>query len=437
MRGELSRWAARLPGGGKKSLSDLSIAVGVSGGVDSAVSVHRLLEAGVGRVLGVHMQNWSADEERATARGAGVPSGCTGQDDLVAARRVCDALGIEMVEANFEREYWLRVFDPFLKAYAAGRTPNPDVLCNRHVKFDCFLEHCRSRLGVDGVATGHYVRTFYEDDAAGDVPPALLCGVDPVKDQSYFLSMVDPEALRHAVFPVGGMLKSDVRAVAASLRLPNAARPDSMGICFIGKRPMAEFLLNYLDRSPGGIVDLESGAVLGEHRGLFTFTIGQRVRLPGRTTAHFVCAKDAATNRLLVVPAWNHPALFTDSLRTGPLRWLVPPALRPPPGVAVRVQFRTHHPSPDADGTLTVTADGVSAELRFDLPRRAIALGQVCAIYRHGRCLGGAEIDESGPSYFAQGISIPGMFFILFYFIYYSCSYSFISYSYYVILLLL
>ena len=255
------------------------------------------------------------------------------------------------------------------------------------------------------------MRTQCADDPNAD--PALLCGVDPVKDQSYFLSMVDPRALRHAVFPVGDMLKSDVRAVAASLRLPNASRPDSMGICFIGKRPLADFLLNYLDESPGGIVDLESDELLGEHRGLFTFTIGQRVRLPGLSAAHFVCAKDVAANQLVVVPSWNHPALFSDSLRTGPVRWLLPARLQPAPGSPVRVQFRTHHPSPDADGTLTVASDGASAELRFDVPRRAIAPGQVCAFYRHGRCLGGAEIDAPGPSLFVQGRRVPGIFFII------------------------
>jgi tRNA (5-methylaminomethyl-2-thiouridylate)-methyltransferase len=262
-----------------------TVAVGVSGGVDSAVAAMLLKEQGH-EVVGVHMRNWDAAEEGSAE--------CM-EREARDARRVCAQLGIGFHEVSFVREYWHEIFEPFLDGYESGGTPNPDVACNRHIKFDHFLAHARA-LGADGVATGHYARLERDADGA----TRLLAAVDAVKDQSYFLATVQQEALRSTRFPIGHLLKSEVRAMAAAASLHPAAKRDSTGICFIGKRNFGAFLEGYLPQTAGPFVCVESGSVVGEHKGYALYTTGQRARVPGCATRWYVVDKRVPTNEVVV-----------------------------------------------------------------------------------------------------------------------------------------
>ncbi len=347
--------------------------VALSGGVDSAVAALRLLQTGH-TVEALHMTNWTEDED----------GYCTAADDWQAARAVADALGIPIHRVSFAAEYRERVFAEFLAGYAAGQTPNPDVLCNREVKFGACLEYV-DRLGGDRFATGHYARLA--DHPSG---PRLLRAVDANKDQSYFLQQMPRSALARAVFPLGDLPKPEVRRLARAANLPVAERPDSTGICFIGERPFREFLGRYLPAAPGPILTPE-GEELGQHEGLMFHTVGQRggLRIGGRKhhadLPWYVAAKDRARNALIVVQGGDHPLLLTREFRTTPLTWLTDP---PPAQFVAQVQIR-HRQTP------------VPAEIRWDAsgatvsvhePLRAVAPGQYAALYQEDVCLGGAVI---------------------------------------------
>ena len=352
----------------------MRIVVGMSGGVDSAVSAALLKQQGFD-VIGVFMNNWEEDS------GEGV---CTAESDWADVRATCDVIGIPYYAVNFSKEYKDRVFHHFLNEYARGRTPNPDVLCNREIKFKSFLEFAL-QLGADKIATGHFVRT----DESG----RLYKGIDPGKEQSYFLYMLRSDQLRRSVFPVGGMLKSQVREVASSMKLPVNTKKDSTGICFIGERNFTSFLKGYLPAQPG-VMRSEQGEVLGEHQGLMYYTLGQRKGLGiggrGDGRSYFVVDKDLARNELIVAQGEDHPLLYSRAAELEELTWVDAPPC--PEGQEIRLTAKFRYRQPDQPISLVWL--GEKARLRFDLPQRAITPGQSAVLYRGDECLGGGIITS-------------------------------------------
>ena len=355
------------------------VIVGLSGGVDSSVAA-LLLKRDGHDVVGVFMKNWEDDDD---------DEYCSSRDDLVDAAAVADVLGIELEAVNFAAEYRERVFATFLAEYRAGRTPNPDVLCNSEIKFRAFLDHART-LGADHIATGHYARVR---QAGGRV--ALLKGADASKDQSYFLHRLTQEQLAPVVFPVGDLAKRRVREIAREAALPTHAKRDSTGICFIGERPFREFLARYLPRTPGPIVTLD-GRGLGRHMGLAYYTLGQRQGLGiggarGAPEAPwFVAGKDPARNALVVVQGHDHPKLHATSVDAIGPHWIA----GTPPILPARLAAKTRYRMADAACTVAGTADGLRAT--FDAPQFAPTPGQYLVLYDGDTCLGGAVIASDG-----------------------------------------
>lgn len=349
------------------------ICVGMSGGVDSSVAALRLLEAGHD-VHGLFMSNWTEDEE----------GYCQAAEDFHDARAVCELLGIPLHRVDFAHEYRERVFAAFLDGYRAGITPNPDVLCNREIKFGSFLDHAL-RLGAERIATGHYART----DGHG----RLLRAADAAKDQTYFLHAVSRSALRRTLFPLGDLLKREARAIAKANGLPNHDRKDSTGICFIGERPFAEFLARHLHDEPGEIEDLH-GRRLGCHQGLSRYTLGQRQGLgiggvAGTGDAPwYVAGKDPDRNVLIVVQGRDHPQLFHTSLSANDVHWIA----GAPPALPCTCTARTRHRQPDRPCRVQALAGG-RIGVRFDVPQRAMTPGQFVVFYDGEECLGGASIE--------------------------------------------
>jgi tRNA-uridine 2-sulfurtransferase len=350
------------------------VIVGMSGGVDSSVAALRLLEAGC-QVQGLFMNNWAEDEQ----------GYCQSAEDYQSALAVCELLGIPLHYADFSREYRERVFQSFLEDYRAGVTPNPDVLCNREIKFGSFLEHA-TRLGAGRIATGHYART----DGRG----RLLRAADGAKDQTYFLHAVTSAALERTLFPLGDVCKGEVRAIARANGLPNFARKDSTGICFIGERPFAEFLARYLPDEPGDI-ETGEGHVVGRHAGLSRYTLGQRQGLGVGGVAGspdqpwYVAAKDPARNVLTVVQGHEHPRLLADQLVAGRAHWIADD----PPQFPLSCTARCRHRQPDRPCRVEHLPDG-RLEVRFDAPQRALTPGQFVVFYAGEYCLGGAVIES-------------------------------------------
>ena len=351
------------------------VVLGLSGGVDSAVAGARLLNAGY-RVEGLFMKNWEEDDE---------PGYCAAEADLAMAREVATVLGIPLHKANYSADYWDRVFTNFLAEYRAGRTPNPDILCNREVKFPALLDHAR-RLGASHVASGHYADTLHQSHGS-----RLLRAADEGKDQTYFLCRLTQEQLRPALFPLGPLQKTEVRRLAFEMGLPNHARRDSTGICFIGERRFRDFLARYL-HAPEGDICTPEGRVIGRHRGLMFYTLGQRQGLgiggvEGAGEAPwYVLAKDTGRNRLIAAQQSDHPLLLSGSLVTEAPHWILqPPALEEP------LQARIRHRQPLQP--VRIAASGPNAlTVRFGAPQRAVTPGQSIVFYRDRECLGGAII---------------------------------------------
>ena len=351
------------------------VMLGVSGGVDSSVSALLLKQSGAD-VAGLFMQNWEDD-------GSG---DCRAEDDRKDAVAICGKLGIPFHARNFAREYWDGVFQHFIDEYKAGRTPNPDVLCNREIKFKTFLDQARS-LGADRIATGHYARVEQRDGRW-----LLLRGADTDKDQSYFLHQLGQEQLAATLFPIGQLRKSEVRRIAREAALPTHAKKDSTGICFIGERDFREFLGRYIPAQAGEIRSVD-GAHIGEHAGVFFYTLGQREGLQiggvrGRDAAPwYVIGKDIATNILYVDQGHDSPWLLSRCLRTELANWVDDH----PPGSVFECTAKTRYRQQDAACRVSVRDDG-SVEVAFDAPQRAVTPGQSLVLYRDEVCLGGAVI---------------------------------------------
>jgi tRNA-specific 2-thiouridylase len=358
------------------------IVVALSGGVDSAVAACLLKEQGFD-VECLHMSNWDDDDGY-----------CDAATDLKDARSVCDRLGVPLHRVSFAREYRESVFADFLSETRAGRTPNPDVLCNREIKFGLMRRYAR-RLGADRLATGHYARL---DSIDGE--PILLKGRDPEKDQSYFLHAVATADFAGVSFPLGDMGKRQVRELARRAGLAVAAKRDSTGICFIGERPFAEFLRRYVAPDPGSIVT-EDGRVVGEHRGLHSYTLGQRKGLgvggveSADESPWYVAAKRPGTRELVVVQGEDHPALLSDWLTTDPVHFVGPAPAGWRARGSIRCGIRIRYRQSDQPCTLIRTGDAASRVV-FDRPQRAVTPGQYAVFYLGERCLGGARIERAG-----------------------------------------
>ncbi len=348
------------------------VIVGMSGGVDSAVSALLLQEAGYD-VQGLFMANWEDDGY------------CTAAADFQDARRVCEVLNVPLHRVSFAAEYRERVFAHFLREYAAGRTPNPDVLCNREIKFGVCLDYMH-RLGASWIATGHYARTRRDGAEV-----RLLKAADTAKDQSYFLHQVNPVALRTTLFPLGDLRKEEVRKRAHAAGLPVYDKPDSTGICFIGERPFQEFLSRYLTRAPGPIENCE-GRVLGEHGGLAFYTLGQRsgLHIGGRAGAAaapwYVAAKQRERNALIVVQDPDHPLLLSDAFDVEDLHWLAAAGTPASFECGVKTRYR------QSDLPCSVRANGHAAHVVLARPARAVTPGQYAVFYDGDQCLGGGVI---------------------------------------------
>jgi tRNA-specific 2-thiouridylase len=353
------------------------VVVGMSGGVDSSVAAWLLKQQGYD-VVGVFMKNWEDDDD---------DEYCSSREDLVDAASVADVIGIELDAVNFAAEYRERVFAHFLRDYSAGRTPNPDVLCNSEIKFRAFLDHALA-LGADRIATGHYARV--RRDARGRAE--LLGARDAAKDQTYFLHRLAQAQLAPVLFPLGEMTKRDVRAIAKREGLPTHAKRDSTGICFIGERPFRDFLARYLPRTPGPIVTPE-GTRVGEHQGLAYYTLGQRQGLgiggkrDGDALPWYVAGKDMARNALIVVQGREHPLLYRRDVRANDVHWIAGES----PQLPARLSAKTRYRMPNAACEVRIAGDDLVAA--FDAPQWAPTPGQYLVLYDGDVCLGGGEIE--------------------------------------------
>lgn len=359
----------------------IRVVVGMSGGVDSSVTALLLKQAGYD-VIGIFMKNWDDTDENGV---------CTATEDYKDVAAVAEQIGIPYYSVNFEKEYWDRVFEYFLREYRLGRTPNPDVMCNKEVKFQAFLDYAMN-LGADYVAMGHYARV--EKDENGVVH--LLRGVDNNKDQTYFLSQLNQHQLEKAMFPIGHLEKSEVRKIAEEFELTTAKKKDSTGVCFIGERNFNEFLSNYLPAKPGKMVTLD-GEVKGEHAGLMYYTIGQRQGLGigggGKTNdPWFVVGKDLSTNTLYVGQGFHHENLYSDSLEATDIQFNTDE--EKPLEFECTAKFRYRQQDTEVRVVLN-KEDRTKAKVYFAEPVRAITPGQAVVFYDGDICLGGGIIDKA------------------------------------------
>ena len=352
---------------------------GMSGGVDSSVSAFILQQQGY-QVEGLFMKNWEEDDDT---------DYCTAAADLADAQAVCDKLGIKLHKINFAAEYWDNVFEHFLTEYKAGRTPNPDILCNKEIKFKAFLEYAAEDLGANYIATGHYVRRRGADDKA-----QLLRGLDANKDQSYFLYTLSSKQVGQSLFPVGDIEKPIVRAIAEDLDLITAKKKDSTGICFIGERKFKDFLARYLPAQPGNIRTVE-GDIIGRHDGLMYHTLGQRKGLGiggvkgASEEAWYVVEKDLVNNELIVAQGHDHSALLSTGLIAQQLHWVDRQPIREPLRCTVKTRYR------QTDVPCTIEPiDDESIKVIFDEPQIAVTPGQSAVFYLDEVCLGGGIIEQ-------------------------------------------
>lgn len=352
----------------------------MSGGVDSSVAAYLLLQQGC-KVEGLFMKNWEEDDGTEY---------CTALEDMADAQSICDNLGIPLHTANFAAEYWDNVFEHFLHEYKAGRTPNPDVLCNKEIKFKAFLEYA-CELGADYIATGHYAQRSEDLQSA-----KLMKGLDANKDQSYFLHAVSGKQLAKTLFPIGAMEKPQVRQIAEQQGFINHNKKDSTGICFIGERRFSDFLEQYIPAKPGKIIT-DSGDVIGDHRGLMFYTLGQRQGIGiGGLKDHtespwYVVKKDLEKNTLVVAQGNNHPLLFTQSLNCSKVDWVSGTA----PALPFRCTAKTRYRQPDQACIIKNQPEGRGYLVSFANKQRAVTPGQSVVFYDTLNCLGGGVIEST------------------------------------------
>lgn len=355
------------------------VVVGMSGGVDSSVSAYLLQQQGY-QVVGLFMKNWEEDD---------TDEYCSAAVDLADAQAVCDKLNIKLYTINFAAEYWDNVFEHFLSEYKAGRTPNPDILCNKEIKFKAFLEYAAQDLGADYIATGHYVRKRTTGDKV-----ELLRGVDNNKDQSYFLYTLSEDQVRQSLFPVGELEKPQVRKIAEQLGLATASKKDSTGICFIGERKFSDFLARYLPAQAGAIRTVD-GQIIGKHQGLMYHTLGQRKGLgigglkQADDTPWYVVDKDIKNNELIVAQGHDHSALFSDGLIAQQLHWVDRKAVTKPFTCTVKTRYRQQDIQCQVN---PISEDKI--EVIFANPVAAVTPGQSAVFYQDEVCLGGGIIEE-------------------------------------------
>ena len=354
-----------------------TVVVGLSGGVDSSVAAWRLKQAGL-KVIGMFMKNWEEDDDDAY---------CSTRQDFLDAAAAADVIGIELQAVNFAAEYKDRVFADFLREYQAGRTPNPDVLCNAEIKFKAFLDHAMNQ-GAECIATGHYAQL--QQDSAGRI--ALIRAADASKDQTYFLHRLNQSQLSRTLFPIGDLQKSEVRLLAQKIGLPNAAKRDSTGICFIGERPFREFLNRYLPSTPGPI-KTPAGRMLGQHSGLAFYTLGQRKGLglggdrAGDGSPWYVLEKDLTHNTLIVDQGHDHPSLLSHHLHAIDASWVSGSAPAAGALLSAKTRYRQQ------DGACRIRPRGTEFELQFEAPQWAVTPGQSAVLYDGPICLGGGIIS--------------------------------------------
>ncbi|MBS4167725.1 tRNA 2-thiouridine(34) synthase MnmA [Parachlamydia sp. AcF125] len=367
--------------------SQKTVVVGMSGGVDSSVSALLLKEQGY-NVIGMFMKNWEEVDENGV---------CPASRDFEDVVRVCDQISIPYYSVNFVKEYWENVFSHFIEELKLGHTPNPDILCNREIKFKVLLDKAL-QLGADFLATGHYCQNALSGSLA-----QLLKGRDPGKDQSYFLYAISQRALHKALFPIGGLLKSEVREIARRHRLSTSEKKDSTGICFIGKRDFKQFLGQYLSFQKGNFENVK-GDVIGQHDGVAYYTIGQRkgLGIGGQGEAWFVVGKDVERNVVVIDQGPNHPALYANTLTATELHWHSPELPKAPFTCRAKIRYR----QADQECVIEkVTEDRI--EVRFSTPQRAITPRQSIVFYKEDVCLGGALIERAGPTLHELGLSVP------------------------------
>lgn len=351
----------------------------MSGGVDSSVSALLLKQQGYD-VEGLFMKNWEEDDTEEY---------CSATVDLADAQQVCDTLDIALHTVNFSSEYWDRVFEYFLQEYRSGRTPNPDIICNKEIKFKAFLDHAQV-LGASRIATGHYVRSRQIDGET-----QLLRGMDENKDQSYFLYSLNQHQISHALFPVGELQKADVRKLAAKHKFTVHDKKDSTGICFIGERKFRDFLQRFIPAQPG-IIESTEGVAVGEHSGLMYYTIGQRQGLgiggnkEGTDEPWYVVDKQISTNTLIVAQGHQHPDLFYSNCKITDLHWINPIEIVEPYVCSAKIRYRQQ----DESCHISVI-DGQTAIVKFDRPQRAVTPGQALVFYQGDICLGGGAIEKA------------------------------------------
>ncbi|OQS06402.1 tRNA-specific 2-thiouridylase mnmA [Thraustotheca clavata] len=396
------------------------IVVGMSGGVDSSVAAYLLKQKNECEVLGLYMNNWDASDEEGQAT-------CPADMDYELVRQVCSEIGIECARVDFVQEYWNNVFEPCLDQYAMGLTPNPDVLCNREIKFDVFAKHSKA-LGADFIATGHYARLVRQDNGSN----ALYAAVDANKDQSYFLSHVHGSQFQNVVFPLGELEKPQVRRIAAQANLCTATKKDSVGICFIGKRSFGSFLAQYVPPRVGTFISIVDDKVLHQHEGYSAYTIGQGAKVSGLPTKWFVVGKREEDAAVLIAPGTHHPALFSDEIfvKANAFNWIqghLPSSLEK--GDTFTCLYRARYRQTLGTCRITVvkhsdviagtskhqqdrlndiSKDAQYLKVEFEQPQRGIAPGQSLVLYHDdGMCYGGGAILSAGPSYWERNKPLP------------------------------
>ncbi|KAK9745436.1 Aminomethyltransferase beta-barrel domain [Popillia japonica] len=367
-----------------------NIVVGMSGGVDSAVAALLLKRY---NIQGVFMQNWDITDEQGF---------CSASEDYKDAKYVCDKLNIPLISVNFVKEYWNDVFVDLIREYENGYTPNPDILCNRHIKFNYFYKFAKEKLNADAIATGHYARTSFGtflEKYDPNIGVKLLKPLDDVKDQTFFLCQIKQDALRETMFPLGDLTKPQVKQIAREHNLEEiASKKESMGICFIGSRDFQDFISEYVQNKPGKFVDVDTGLVVGEHNGIHHWTLGQRSRIAGVADSYFIANKDVTSNTIYVAMGTTHPALHSNLFFTSDPHWICRKPVELDKNEIYTCQFKFQHTHSLVDCDLCQTPKGLIVKL--SAPKRALTPGQYAVFYKGEECLGSARISNSGPSNF-------------------------------------